>query len=92
MLGLSSGVWLTTDDPAAEHQGDDPTTHVLVHTAERLRLDLQPSLLPNLADQAGLDRLIELEYAARGLPMAVVAPTHGQELPALIDDGRRHAN
>jgi hypothetical protein len=83
LLGFSSGTWLATDDPAAEDQGDDPTAHVLVHTTKRLRLDLQAGLLPNLTDQAGRDRLVQLENTARWLPMAVVAPTDGQELPAL---------
>jgi hypothetical protein len=26
LLGFSSGTWLATGDPAAEDQGDDPTT------------------------------------------------------------------
>jgi hypothetical protein len=77
---------------AAEHQGNDPTAHVLVDPGKSLGLNFKPGLLSDFTDQAGLDGLVKLKDSAGGFPMAVVAPTYGQELAALIDDGRRHAH
>ena len=89
---LVGRVGLAVDDVAAEHQGDDAAAHVLVDASEGLGLDPHAGLLQDLADQAGLDGLVEFEDAAGWLPVAVVAPPHGQELALLVDDRGSHAD
>jgi len=77
---------------AAEHQGNDPTAHILVDPGKSLRLNFKPGLLSDFTDQASLDGLVKLKDSAGGFPMAVVPPTHGQELAVLVEDSRRHAH
>jgi hypothetical protein len=57
---------------AAEHQGDDATRHVLINAGERSWLDVEAGFLTDLAAQAVMDGLAQLENSSGRLPAAVV--------------------
>jgi hypothetical protein len=74
------------DGVAAEHQRDDTEGQVLVDAGEPLDLDDDPGLLDDLAPDAVLEGLVELQDAAGRLPPRVVAALD-HEHRAVVADG-----
>lgn len=60
--------------------------HVLVDAAEDNRLYLHAGLLLDLAYEAGVDRLVQLQHAAWGLPRTAIAPADRQDPAVVADD------
>ena len=83
---------MATGHLAAEDQSDDATVHVLVDAAEGVRLDDEAGLFMDLAAQAGLDRLVEFEDAAGGLPAVVVAALDEQGVTVVVNDDAADAD
>ncbi|KQR08546.1 hypothetical protein ASF78_20065 [Cellulomonas sp. Leaf334] len=65
--------------PAAEHECDDPPSHVLVDACQSLDLDSCASLFLDFAHDCVLDCLAEFEHAPRRLPPPVVAAVDQQD-------------
>lgn len=86
--GLVAGDGSSGLDLAAEHQGHDGCSHVLVDASEPNPLHRQPDLLVHLATQASDDVLIDLEDATGDLSVASVGALDEQDALLLVgDDG-----
>jgi hypothetical protein len=95
-LHLGGGAWLTADDAAAEHQGDDPAAHVLVD-AGLVEQGLSPSRVRNAHQvlsqilAAGVEGGRITRNPAAGTAAAHRAPRHAlPDRPAGRGPGRRH--
>lgn len=84
---LGSGVFFPTRRLAAENQGDDPSGHVFVDACELFHLDVDAGLLQDFANNTLLRGLVQLQYSAWWLPVAVVPALDHQHPPVLADDG-----
>jgi hypothetical protein len=76
---------LPREGPAAEDE-DDLTNHVLVDTRQVLDGHVDAGLLGDLATDAALEGLIELEDSARCLPTPVVPALDHQDAAVVVDD------
>jgi hypothetical protein len=84
--GLGRRAGGLAEHSTTEHERDDSASQVLVDTGQRDGLDLQSGLLLHLADEAGFDRLVELEDTARWFPRAVIGASNGEEASFVVDD------
>ena len=82
----------TTGDLAAEDDADDGARHVLIHTGQGDRLDVEPSLFPDLATQPVVDGFAEFQDAARRFPVMVIAAADEESPPAVIGDDAADAD
>lgn len=89
---LGAGSRLSADDPAAKHERDDRSPHVLVHAGERLRLDSKPGLFLYLAHEAVGNRLSKLKDASWRLPASIVRALDHEETVSVVNDGGRDAD
>jgi hypothetical protein len=78
-------------DLAAEDQGDDAARHVLADAGERAGLDVESGFLADLAAQAVVDGLGQLEDSSGRLPVLVVAAPDEQDAAVVVGAGRRAA-
>jgi hypothetical protein len=76
---------LPREGPAAEDE-DDLTNHVRVDTRQVLDGHVDAGLLGDLATDAALEGLIELEDSARCLPTPVVPALDHQDAAVVVDD------
>jgi hypothetical protein len=77
---------------AAKYQRHDSSREILVDTGEAFYLHVDTGFLGDFPADARLERLVELENAARRLPMRVVSPLHSQDAPVIADDDACDAN
>lgn len=83
---LVVGGEVAAGDLAAEDQGDDAAGHVLVDAGERAGLDVESGFLADLAAQAVMDGLLQLEDSPGRLPVLVVAAADEQDAAVVVGD------
>ena len=64
----------------------------MVDPAQSIRLDAEPGLLEDFADDSVLHFLPGLEHATRWLPVPIVATLGGENPPIVPDDGAGDAH
>src|SRR5690606_26597023 len=75
---------------AAEDQGNDASSRVLVDAGELVDLDVDACLFPDFAGYAGLRGLVQFEHTAGELPGAVVGSADRQEAPVFAHHHSRN--